>query len=259
MVCLNATYSLQNAPNANRITWSSSNSNALNINATTGEANRVNNFNGQVTVTATINSGCGAANFTRSVWVGQPTYSSPTVDGSMYYIGSCHGVCPGFHTATVTLNGASPIYDISWTVNPSGAVSWQWDPYTSQITFETLPFYTPYPFYFNGTATNSCGSSPFEFCFISGPNCPQGFTYTISPNPSSEELIITQENSVELNETSSKLSEFIIYNSSMKKVYSTISADSRISISTNNFPEGRYILHVINKEGVIRKHILIKR
>lgn len=58
LVCGNTTYSLQNSPNANRIIWSTNDPNALNINPTTGIATRMNNFNGQITVTATINSGC---------------------------------------------------------------------------------------------------------------------------------------------------------------------------------------------------------
>lgn len=262
-VCSAGTYVLQSQPPGSTTTWSSSNPNGLNINSATGFATRVNNFNGPITISANVSGGlCTAANNTRTIWVGTPTFSSPSVDGSTYYSGSCHGVCPGFHTATVSINGASgvaPFSNISWTVNPSGAVSWQWDPYTSQITFETLPYYTPYPFYFDGTATNSCGSSPFQFCFISGPNCQQGFSYSFSPNPAGEELIVTKENSTQSDNKDSELIEFAIYNSSMKKVYSTVSADSRIRISTNNFPEGQYILHVINKEGVIRKHILIKR
>lgn len=71
-ICSSGTYTLQNQPAGTNITWSSSNPNGLNINPTTGAATRLNNFNGGITVTATINAACGTTSLTRSIWVGNP-------------------------------------------------------------------------------------------------------------------------------------------------------------------------------------------
>lgn len=68
LICTNGTFTLQNQPIGFPITWSSSNPTNLSINGTTGVATRQNNFNGQVTITATITGAC--VNFTKNTWVG---------------------------------------------------------------------------------------------------------------------------------------------------------------------------------------------
>jgi hypothetical protein len=214
---------------------------------------RTSSSKGNITVMATIDYGAFNKTYSTTLYVGKPSFSNPTVDGTTYYPGSSHGVCPGFHQARVTINGAS-MDNVSWTLNPPGAVSWSWDQYSSQITFETLPYYTQYPFSFNGTASNSCGSAQITFTFIYGPNC----QFLLSPNPVDDELTITRLNQGDSLEKADNV-EVVLFNNSKEIVYSLQSDEYVIKIPVKNLPQGNYIIHIIYKEGVLREQIVIKR
>jgi Secretion system C-terminal sorting domain/PKD-like domain len=73
VVCGAATFTLQKQPPNTTVVWSSSNPNGLVINAATGEASRVNNYNGNVTVTANISDQCGTSPVPQNVSVGFAT------------------------------------------------------------------------------------------------------------------------------------------------------------------------------------------
>ncbi len=91
MVCNSTTFIASNNPNNFPVTWSSSNPSGLAINATTGVATRVNNFNGQVSVSASINSACGLAPVPPvTVWVGAP----PADISTLIWTGGNRGVNP---------------------------------------------------------------------------------------------------------------------------------------------------------------------
>jgi hypothetical protein len=62
IICDSTMFIADNNPTNLPITWSSSNPSGLTINPSTGRATRINNFNGQVTITATVNSPCGSVN-----------------------------------------------------------------------------------------------------------------------------------------------------------------------------------------------------
>ncbi|MCX8490940.1 MAG: S8 family serine peptidase, partial [Cyclobacteriaceae bacterium] len=58
-------FTLNNLPTGSTVTWSSSNPSAISFNPIIGStttATRINNFKGQVTITATVNSPCGSVN-----------------------------------------------------------------------------------------------------------------------------------------------------------------------------------------------------
>ncbi|MBS1559756.1 MAG: M4 family metallopeptidase [Bacteroidetes bacterium] len=85
-VCTSQTFTVQNPIAGSTPTWSSANSNGLAINANSGNATRMNNFNGQVVITANIaNNGC-ATFVSKSVRVGNYL---PT--GSSGYQSNCSG------------------------------------------------------------------------------------------------------------------------------------------------------------------------
>lgn len=144
---------------------------------------------------------------------------------------------------------------MSWSLNPGGAVSRSWDPYSNKITFETLPYYTPYPFNFIGTSSNQCGTKQITFCFIHGPNCQQGYSYFYSPNPATEALTLTRNSEIEFEEES----EIVLYDELMNIRFSTKSKKNEISIPLTEMKNGIYFLHVNSKKGAYREQILIKR
>lgn len=71
IICSTGNFTLSGTP-AGSVSWSSSNSSILTINSSTGAASRVGSAQGQVTITVTINAGCGNVQLTQIVWVGNP-------------------------------------------------------------------------------------------------------------------------------------------------------------------------------------------
>lgn len=258
-ICSSGSYvfTMVNAPPGATINWSVSPANLVNPSTGTGTTFSTNAVNGSasgaITVTATVSGVCGVVASKPAVWVGKPGFSNTTVDDNTYYIGSCHGVCPGYHWAEMTVQGITP-ENLTWTLTPGGTVNWQWEPSNSQIVFEVIPFYTTFPFYFT-PGPNACGQSSFQFCFISGPNCQ---SFALYPNPVGDELIISRANAGE--EVDDMIeSEISLYSSSMEKLYSVRSTNSIVKIPVLNYPEGQYYLQISNKEGIIKEQILIKR
>ena len=119
--------------------------------------------------------------------------------------------------------------------------------------FETLPYYTQYPFSFVGTGHNPC-TSPFTFTFIYGPNC--GYFY--GPNPANEELVVFRTNPEDTSEGSVEAT-IELYNDSMKKVFSLLTKNNAIRIPTKDFPEGIYYLHIKTGDKFREEQIIIKR
>lgn len=256
LVCAGgAQYTVINLPQGATLSSWSATSN-ININPATGYAVPASAYSsGSGQVTANISFGCGQFPITKTIsWVGKPTFTSPTVDGSTYYVGSCHGVCPGYHTAHLTVNGASAL-DMSWNLNPGGTVNWQWEPYNSQVVFEVIPFYTQFPFNFVGSSTNQCGTSQFTFCFISGPNCQQSFAF--SPNPATNELTLTKI--AQEDDEPTDVAQVALYDYQQNTVYSIDSSEPKIVIPVSGLPAGQYYLQITNKKGMMKEKVIIKK
>ncbi|MEJ1242541.1 S8 family serine peptidase, partial [Chryseolinea sp. T2] len=255
-VCTNSVFTLNNIPVGMTIAWSTTG--PVSIASGQGSLSVTLNKtgNGAGTVKATVSSSCGNVVISKSFNAGGPTFANPTVDGSTYYIGSSHGVCPGFHNAKLQIvNGSSP-QQMSWTLSPGGAVSWAWDATNSQITFQTMPYNQTYPFSFTGTATNACAtSSPFTFSFIKGPCA--NMIYTVWPNPASDELILEADTSSSTSEALSSGITIAIYNQQGTLQYSTKSTKQRTDIPLKGIPNGDYVLHLISKEGTTKQHFVI--
>lgn len=82
-VCTTSSYAMANLqPGTSLVSWSSSNTSVMTINAA-GTASRVGNANGQVTITATLNNGCGNFTRTKTVHVGKPIVNGVSVDSDV--------------------------------------------------------------------------------------------------------------------------------------------------------------------------------
>ena len=260
-LCSTSPITLQNPPaGATTVTWTANTSSLFSQSTGTGTTANIGpasvHSRGFGTITFVIETDCGELEVPKTVWVGTPAFTNPTVDGSPYIIGSCHGVCPRFHQAEVNIGGLANNLppNINWQLSPGGAVSWSWDHFNSRITFEVQPM-TPFPFSFSGTATNACGSANFTFCFISGPNCRMS-SYTLSPNPAEDEVVVTN---IAANEgESGKAVEILIISQSFETVYSKKAEGTEISVPTGNLPNGQYILQISDNNGVYRKHLIIR-
>ncbi|WP_232835175.1 T9SS type A sorting domain-containing protein, partial [Pleomorphovibrio marinus] len=110
-----------------------------------------------------------------------------------------------------------------------------------------------FPFSFNGAATNPCGSTPFTFCFISGPNCPLS-SYVLSPNPADEEVTVT--NLAAKDGEPGPEVEIQIISQAFEPVLSLKAQGPKISVPTGHLPNGQYILQISEENGVYRKHLI---
>ena len=144
LICSSATFSTANNPNNFPVTWSSSNPSDLSINATTGAATRVNNFNGPVTISATISGGCGIVNVAKNVWVG-----NPEITGSIS--GSSYATCANTY-----------IYSLQGGINGSSSWIWQASDHFTKSTSGSNYFLTPIysgEGYVSVEASNICGNT----------------------------------------------------------------------------------------------------
>ena len=194
LVCNNETFTLQNQPPNSTITWTSSNPNGLSVNSTSGAATRQNEFNGQVTITASILSPgpCNPAIFTRTVWVGTPSFI-----GTSYFSGtqstlstwnSFGGTGAGF----VRLDHIGEYFYHGWNLYSGTVASWSDQvnpPWASRLDFDIGPN-QPYgtQFAFNLASSNNCGTlnEIYHFYYTGSSE----FSIATFPNPASSTLNI---------------------------------------------------------------------
>ncbi len=193
-ICSSGTFSLNNVSNSAVIIWSSSNSSGLSINSSSGVATRKNNFDGEITVTAKINSNCGLVNLTRKVWVGRPKASfigfTNSVDGFSYFCSNASGnsfevesSAPGVTWNARLLNwpNLTVKYTSSTPYSGNGPHAWTYVP-------------SPIGYYvFEVRGTNACGTSSwlpgYEVEYLDCGQFNEGL-FSVYPNPTSYELNI---------------------------------------------------------------------
>jgi hypothetical protein len=231
-------YSLTNLPNNATVTWSSSNPNGLLIDPNSGIATRINNFNGQITITANVSIGaCGSKPVVKSVIVGSP---APVIS----------------YTETIIPN--KPVkYDFTATSYPGATYQWYVNgvlqsSYTGN-TFNTQVL-CGMTKVIKSKQTNACGTSSFSNEIVLEGECmTMASTY---PNPASSVLTVSFYNDSTLDQ-STEYKQVELYNSYQKKVYNIRTTATSIIVPVQNLPNGIYYLKAIRKEGTETKKILI--
>jgi serine protease len=246
VVCTSANYTVSNLPAGATVTWSSSNSN-LTINAA-GNANRLNNFNGSATVTATIAGGCGNSQMTLNVTVGGPFYQT--------------GSSTLCNSRTSSVFFYSPV-SLTWQVLDSfndivdGGVGTSFTVYGGQLGVGN--------FKVRAGMTSCTPISNWKQTNIKVNNCGSSASVMLNayPNPSTNLLTIQVTDSLLSDQSSSsKLDEpyqLDIINKFQQKVFSSQFTDKKVQIQTGGFAPDVYFLIVQYKEAVMRRHIIIKR
>lgn len=229
------------------VTWSSNNPNGLSI-SVTGFATRQNNFNGQVTIAATINGGCGGTttSFTRNIWVGEP---SPVTQFSVY-----QQICGS---------------GVQWWLDPT-----PWTPYTTyNWTFadagNPTPFGTtqsataPMYIYLYGNASSSWDMTvtPQNACGVGatysttwGNPCDGGGdeTYSIYPNPSNGEITIAS-GVLEIQSYDKRYFVTIVNEQNKVMYQDELLVGGRIKVQVQNWEAGTYYAKLVG--GVSAKQI----
>jgi subtilisin family serine protease len=248
--CSSSTFALQNSPNPNRITWTSTIPTGLAV-SSTGVATRQNNFSGLVGVVGTVSAACGNFFIQRDVWVGNP----PADNNTLIWTG---------------VRGTNPV-----TLNAGSTNQYQCDfvPYADSYTW-VLPrgftaigsTTTPSPFISINTS-NQVGTFTL-FCRANNGACvswTRSLTINVVssggggqqmrvafPNPTNSSFSIKLKE-----EDSREQTEVSLFNKNMERVYFIRTEEKDISISTTNILPGLYYLTIAIGKDITQQQIVI--
>ena len=269
LLCLQSPYTLSTVPSNALLTWSSSNINALTIsptNSATVTATRVNNFNGQVTITATVSGACGNVPITKNVYLGAGVSSvsfsnvqvyniSPTcyhlqgqtneVPGATQYNYYIDNVLIGTNTGSTNtgFDGPAGKCNRTHTIRVDAIL------YCGGILSGTQNY--------NVSSTQCSLANCNITTLVSLP-----LSITVFPNPASTALTVQVIDSLSTNIESSMLDQsyqLFIMDRFSRKVFSAQSFDKTIHISTDELPSDIYYLNIIYKDLILRKQIILKK
>jgi subtilisin family serine protease len=254
------------------IVWSSSYSAGFSIDPSTGLATRVNNFNGTATITATTNGGCSAA--TKVVKVGNYTpngissYISNCSYGSFNILNtSLSAMCTANSSISFTYSISDPNYSnfVFTPVSvPSGA-SWSSSGGNLYVSVSAPPTQGSRTATIALTATGPCG--PYTVNFTSTAVNVYWSGFSLSPNPSKDNVTISINNSGAENENSaSDDSQNLIYAIKIDGSFGTPgesfeykSGVKTVDISLQNFKTGLYIVSVFDGKTWSRERLMVQK
>jgi len=254
LVCATGTFSLPAPPPGSTVTWSSSNSSGLSINPSTGLATRQGNFNGSVTITATISAGvCGSVPINRKIWVGTPL-AGLALDGSTLCCEYWRYVEPGVHTLTVNRigtddNGQNPNVNIKST-RSMGGFTYQPTYHNSTAdvvnhTWAIIHYGETYNFLI--TSSNTCGTWSGSAMVTSDENI---IIVSSFPNPTDSELTVQVGDEGEVK-------EIFLFSNDQEIVYMAETKANDIVIPTGHLSEGRYVMKINKRGRSYIEHIIV--
>jgi len=253
--CSNITqFQINNLPAGSSIQWSVSGPILINGSNSVNPVSINANGSGTATLTATISniSGCGAKVFTKTINVGPPPFIGP-ISGPM-------SLCPnaaGYYTVTY-IPGATYnwVYGNGLTYNSGG--------YGPNIFLSTSSTFNGG--YIQVSASNSCGSSATVVLSVqrSYSGCYGYYTYSVSPNPSTDNITIKATKEQNFNTTTTpsgtkvdtatkkpkvEVKLYYFTDGSLAKTYLVDKED--YVINTLNMKRGKYVMHII-EDGEIQ-------
>ncbi len=260
-LCSTGLFTLTNAPLDLPITWQVVQGGHLLSGSPSGTGKSVSiapispTASGQAKIRFTVQNICGTKQYEKSFQVGIISSAETTVTGSA-------AVCPG-NQYTYYANvpgGHKPGYAYQWTY-PSN-----WSVQTQSANFITLyvpsnPVYGTVRFRVN----NGCGYSEYSgITVFPGYSCSSGmYDVNVYPNPVSDELnlVMLGESGNEIQKENSTDQDFEIslYDVKGHQVSSFKTKETKITIDVSKIKNGFYYLHILYKEGLIRRQIRIER
>ncbi len=248
----NSTFTLSNVPVGSTVTWQATPANLFSVSSGTGSSATLSAANSTVsgsgTLTFTIGSACGGTpiQIAKTVWVGKPTIT--------FVQKRCFDTEALYEFTTPYISGAKYLWSIN---NPNLAASTGGNTcYVSGEPGSPSQSYVLTLQIQQGNCTvSTTRSGVYADCPGGGPRL------NAYPNPASSELVVSyQEDSLQTTDVLMKEAiQLELINAKSEKVYSNGTRNSRTVIPVDKLPEGIYSLHVINREGVIRRQILIDR
>jgi len=251
-VCSSGSYQLSGLPQGSTVSWAISPSNLGTLSGASGNSVTVNRT-GTSSVTATLTANIsGTCTGTKS----QLIQIGPVNSAEIFTTGTSDVCRDHYYTYYATMPGGhKPGYTHQWT-KPSS-----WTIMSQQSNWITLyvPMYNTEYGTVRASITNSCGTSGFSGITVypSG-GCPT-YSFSVYPNPASDELNIEREFEDGKTSEESEDYEIKLYDESGKEVMYQKTKKDKTTFQIANLKKGYYYLHIFHTEGVIRKKIQIKR
>ena len=261
-LCSTNTFTLQNAPAGSTVSWSVSpgehfSGDTLGSGSSATLSPYSSFASGQATITFVIETDCGEVPVHQSFWVGRPSLpdsiiwgsTSPTVGSYEMYLAS-GGIPPG---AT----------SMSWVLPYCFGCSDPWSIYSGHNLIQMVAIVGDSPGYVQAMGNNTCGNGPASLLYVvpdvgGGPcnPCPR-----IYPNPASDELFVEwrfeEEALRALYETDEY--EVALYDMQGARLFSGKSSSVMFRMDLSKLRNGFYYIHILHKEGLIRKQIRVER
>lgn len=220
-----------------------------------------NGGEGTVSLTVTSPSGLTAtSNIVTFPWVGKPKINSQ-IPLAYYPSGGYNNICNlQTYTTNMIVNGAT---NVTWERIAASPSTTTWYQSGNNISFYFWA--VNQTAVFRITASNSCGTTSYDFGFksIQCGTDPCEMDYLISPNPSSSGLITIVPNipppcDTYLSEPS--IQEVSIYdsNENLKKIKKYREKTTTAEISTSDLVPGVYIVVIDEGTKKVRKRIIVK-
>ncbi len=269
LVCSQGTYTFTatNLPQGAGVNYFSGNLNALTIaplstDPTKANASRINNFNGNVTLTATVSGSCGSSPATPiTIYVGAPSANIST----QIYVAGQYGVNP------VTLSPSATYLLMCDPVQGATSFNWVWPPHSfgstggstsSSIYINTPPTVGSY-YTINCAAVNACGQAWTNSLGVNinyGGGGSPAAAIAVYPNPTTSSLTlqIADSTSSEV-QTLDQPYQVDMFNKFSENIYSIQSSKKKIDIPLDGLPGGIYYLNVSYKGTTLRRQIVVNK
>ena len=266
------TYSVTNIPNNSSVTWTiNPSSGIVNLSQSNNQATLTKVANGAVTLTATIANACGATSLVLSKTI---TIGNPTPTGTSSYSSNCSSNHFNvLNTSLSTICTANTIIYFNYNIVDSRFSNFVWTPVsipagatwygnganlnmsvttpTSQgQNTETIAL----------SATGPCGV--YNVNFTSSATYVGSFNFTIAPNPSQDNVIVSSGNQT----LSKSISQNLIYAikitdhfGTLRKSFEYKSGITTIRISLTELNSGIYLISVFDGNKWSSKQLVIQK
>lgn len=257
LLCSPGTYTLQNLPAGSTATWSVIPASQF-VNGSGTGTSAFMELSGNYTgiraprIVFTISTDCGDIQVDKTFWIGPPqlTYHPPGIDpctANPYY-------------STISLPG----FTYNWSVdNPNVWLTSNGQSITSVLSYN--------PEYFNitleisdGNCTTSRTISSYTAgyycqCF-SDPACGNELALKVYPNPAAEMITVELDTAtVSSIDRGFAQYELKLYTTSGEELLSQPVSSAKTTLDVRSLKNGFYYIHLIHKDGILRRQIRIER
>lgn len=244
----NASFTISGMPSGSSVQWSVSNTTQASIasggTSSTVTVSRIGTANTVITLTATVTHCVFTYTATQRISLGKPAPSPINV------------LLVDRELGRIQVESEPPIpgaTDYRWYKDGVLQSTYHWT--FAQIPISRTACNVGYGI--TVTQTNSCGTSPSTYKSV---YVPCNNTYSVSPNPASENITVSPDDTENLSLMATTFDELRLYDfqGTLKK-YQKFNKATTATMNTKGLKSGTYIIEIINGNYKERHQILIKK